>query len=49
MINAKNRIKEFVFNGMLLKDSLENLERQGIKLFDEKDEVKINRINNSNK
>jgi len=44
MINAKNRIKEFVFNGMLLKDSLENLERQGIKLFDEKDEVKINRI-----
>ncbi len=35
-MDVKNkRIKEFVFNGMLVEDSLSNLEQQGIKVIDD--------------
>lgn len=35
-MDARNKkIKEFVFNGMLVEDSLSNLEKQGIKVIDD--------------
>lgn len=43
-MNEKNKLKEFVFNGMLVKDSLEGLENQGIKVIEKTDETQINRV-----
>lgn len=43
MIN--NKIKEFAFNGMLVDDSLHNLEKEGIKVLCDSDQKNINRVN----
>lgn len=40
----KSKLKEFVFNGMLVKDSLEGLENQGINVIEKTDETQINRV-----
>ena len=44
MNNKTNRLKEFVFNGMLVEDSLVSLEQQGIKVTNDGDINIVNRV-----
>lgn len=44
MYKISKKLKEFTFNGMLIEDSLQNLETQGIKVINKTDEQQINRI-----
>lgn len=44
MSTKERKIKEFVFNGMLVQDSLTNLEKKGIKVLNSNDQTVINRV-----
>lgn len=42
-MDKRRILKEFVFNGMLIKDSLNDLKKQGIRVFEDKEDIDIDK------